>query len=37
MAKEPNTYYKGAIGSDDFKELIESSDYVDKTYLSLIS
>ena len=31
MNTEESTFYKGAIGSDDFKELIESGDYVDKS------
>ena len=31
MNTEQSTSYKGAIGSDDLKELIESGDYVDKS------
>ena len=31
MKKESNTYYKGTIGSDDFKNLVKSGQYVDKS------
>ena len=31
MKKEPNTYQKGTIGSNDFKNLVKSGQYVDKS------
>ena len=31
METPKNTFYRGAIGSDDFKDLIQSGDYVDKS------
>ena len=31
MNTQQSTFRPGAVGSDDFKELIESGDYVDKS------